>query len=458
MLESEKFTPHYPRPHKTKLVAFWRFLYGWNSWIHTLFEKSYHNLIGYVRMRKLDFYLVNEPASVKEIMEKRHDDFPKHSIQHEILCPLLGNSIFTSNGAEWRRQREMINPAFAHTRLSLSFPTMRAAADAMMKRLGQADLSRPVSIDPLMTYITADIIFRTILSRTLDSADAYDVFENFNIYQDYTQKIITCRLYGLPSLFLKSRQGKAAKKIRAVLAPLIEERYNAYHHHGENKDDIIGSFLNARAPDTGAAFQLGELTNHVMMLFLAGHETSASALTWSLYLISRCPHLQAAMREEVNAIRDGGEITHEMLRHFKQVRNVFRESLRLYPPVGFMPREPVQDSMLRDRSIKKGSVLSVSPWLIHRHRAQWAEPDLFDPDRWDDETQQESIRCSYLPFGKGPRICVGQGFAQQEALLIIATIVSAYNLEPAQKNEPEPVSRVTLRPHKEIKLWFRPAA
>jgi len=457
MLESEKFIPSYPCPHKNKLTALPRFIRGWKSWIHTLFEKSYKAQMGHVKMPHLDVYVVNTPDLVRNITETHSDGFQKHYIQREILCPLIGNSLFTANGEEWRKQREMINPAFSHTRLSLSFPTMQAATADMMQRLElESQGNKPVEIDPLMTHVTADIIFRTILSKTIDDKDARDIFSYFNQYQDWTQRIITCRIYGFPSPILNYRQKKSAEGIRSILKPLIAARYGMYHKNGENKQDILGTMLEARTPDTNEPFSLNDLVDQVCMLFLAGHETSASALTWSLYLLSRCPHLQEAMRAQIRDVTQGRPITHGMLRHFSHVQNVFNESLRLFPPVSFLPREPLHDTHLRDKFVKKGAMVTISPWLIHRHQTQWPNPDQFAPDRWEDATQKDTAKQSFLPFGKGARICVGQGFARQEALLILATIINAYQIEYKNLEEPEPVARVTLRPHKPIALYFCP--
>jgi cytochrome P450 len=452
MLEAERFTPPFPRPHKNKLSAFSRFLHGWNSWIHTLFEKSYEMQMGHVRTWTLDLYTVNDLEVVEEILKRRADDFPKHRIQHEILCPLLGENIFTANGSSWARQRAMIDPAFVHTRLELSFATMLAGVDTLLQRLDAMDLSQPVLIDGLMTHVTADIIFRTILSRPLDEDNAENIFRNFTRYQDAIQKLITCRIYGIPALFLARRQRKAAAAIRAQLVPLIAARYHAHQEGGHEIDDILGTLLKSRAPATQKPFSLEEVSNQVAMLFLAGHETSASALTWSLYLLARCPDLQEAIHAEVLG---SGPLSAHTLRSLSKTRNVFREALRLYPPVSFLPREPVRDECLRDKTVPKGAMVTVAPWLLQRHRKIWPEPDVFNPDRFNDPEQANAIRKAYLPFGAGPRICVGQGFATQEAVLVIAAIAQKYRIAPSGP-PPEPVSRITLRPRTPIALVFKP--
>jgi cytochrome P450 len=454
MKQEEKFTPPYPKPHKSPLKQFSRFLFGWQSWIHTISETSYQMSIGAVKFPHIDFFVINDRKLVERIGIKRYKKFPKHSLQHEILCPLLGESIFTTNGKVWERQRQMMNPAFAHTHLQRAFDNMDGAIKGLLVRIDTADKSKPVAIDPLMTHVTADIIFRTILSHTIEERDAYKVFENFNVFQDYTQRTMVLKSFHLPSGFFKKQIDKASDNIRSVLRPIITERFENYHAgKKDNKSDILSSLLEAK-DNKGVHFPLDELINHVAMLFLAGHETSASALTWSLYLLSKCPHLQKEIRKEIADNAVNGKIVFESIKNLKMTRNVFNEALRLYPPVSFLPREASRDCVVRHKQVKKGSMFSISPWLIQRHRKQWQDPDVFDPTRFDDPNQQDSVKQSFLPFGIGPRICIGKGFAMQEGVMAIANILHHYELRNKEGQVPEPMARITTRPKHEIELWF----
>lgn len=452
----ESFTPPYPKPHKNPLKQLGRFFLGWQSWIHTISEASYRMKMGHVKFPHIDFYVLNAPPLVKKVGEKKHDIFPKHRLQHEILCPLLGESIFTTNGDQWKRQRQMMNPSFAHTHLKRTFGTMDSAIQDLITRMKTLDHSKPIAIDPLMTHITADVIFRTILSHTIEEKDAYKVFENFNVFQDYTQRTMVLKSFYLPSGFFKKKIDQACHNIRAVLTPIIAERYHNYHAGKKtNHNDILSTLLEAK-DDEGKPFPLDELVNQIAMLFLAGHETTASALTWSLYLLSKCPHMQGVIREEIKENEVNGHVEFESIKGLNMTRNVFQEALRLYPPVSFLPREASRDCTLRKRRIAKGSMLSLSPWLVQRHREQWKEPDVFDPKRFDDPNQKESVKKSYFPFGLGPRICIGKGFAMQEAVMTIANIVKNFELENPKGQVPEPMARVTTRPKKDIKLWLKP--
>ncbi|MCY1546886.1 putative cytochrome P450 [compost metagenome] len=181
------------------------------------------------------------------------------------------------------------------------------------------------------------------------------------------------------------------------------------------------------------------------MLFLAGHETSASALTWALYLISQCPHLQDKMLAEIQEAVGERDFELSDIKSMPAVGNVFRETLRLYPPVGFFVREAAQSQCIRDKSVKEGSPILISPWLLHRHRTLWERPDEFDPDRFDTQAGKESSKCAYIPFSKGPRVCIGAAYATQEAVLILASIVRRYRVEADPGHVPKVVGRVTIR-------------
>lgn len=456
MNTQKKFTPPYPKPHQSKLKWMGRFFIGWGSWIHTLAESSYKTKIGRVKFPLTTLFIINDRETVKEIGIKRHDDFPKHRFQHEALCPLLGESIFTTNGDTWKRQRYQMNPAFAHTHLKRSFATMNDAVQNLMTTLKGLDHSKPIAIDPLMTHVTADVIFRTILSQKIDDQDAAHVFKQFNIFQRYAQYTLTLKSFGLPDKIFARQLDKSAANIRGILHPIIAERYSTYHERGDKTHhDILQSLLES-TDENGAHFPLGELVNHIAMLFLAGHETTASALTWTLYLLSECPHLQTQIREEIAANTKDGEITFETIKHLKTTLNTFQESLRLYPPVSFFPREAKSECPIGNHTAKAGDVFSISPWLLHRHRKYWPDPDLFDPDRFDDDEQKQSMKDFYMPFGLGPRLCIGKGFAIQESVLTLANIIQNFEIKNVEGQKPEPMARLTLRPKKDIELWFKP--
>ena len=221
---------------------------------------------------------------------------------------------------------------------------------------------------------------------------------------------------------------------------------------------ILDSLLNARHPDTGEPFEVQDLLDQIALIFLAGHETSASALSWTLYLIASCPHLQTRLHSEIDAVFGDSDLMGlASLKDMHHLRNTFAESLRLYPPISFFMREIARSMQIRNKEMHPGDIITVSPWLIQRNEKYWPCPHSFDPDRFDDPEQKEAQKCAYMPFGKGPRICLGKGFAQQEAMIVLAHILRRFEISmPEGEKAPEPINRLTTRPKKAIRLHFKP--
>lgn len=465
---TDRLVPPYPIPARNRASLARRFLRSWDSWIHVLFEKSYTMKMGEIHLPALDFYIANEPSLIRRIMADPSVVFPKHRFLREMLDPLIGNSLFAANGAEWQNQRNMMDPAFSHAAVSTVLPLMVDAVEALIVRVRALDLDRPVEIEPLMTHVAADIIYRTLFSQSLDAQGARVIHTAFARYQRQAQSAALLRLYRLPTLGFRRRARAAAQRIRAVFEPVVRARYDAFHAGhavaqggtGETAggNDILQSLLAARHPNTGTAFTFDEVMGQVSTIFLAGHETSASAMSWSLYLLAASPDWQDAVRREAKVALPGGVVGPDAVRMLPATRNVFREALRLYPPVSFLLREVTCPTRMRDKDMAPGAMLVVSPWLVQRNRDHWNEPHAFDPGRFDRAEARAACRDAYLPFGRGPRTCVGAGFAHQEGLLVLARMVDAFALVPVAGDMPEPVSRVTLRARRGIRLRLTPGA
>lgn len=451
------FIPPYPEPLKTKAGLLRRFLIGWNSWVHTLFERSYTMKMGQVTMPRLKLYVVNDLDIVSRVLDDPHRAYPKHPVLVDMLGPLIGNSVFAANGQDWANQRQMINPAFAHTNLQRGYARMLDASADVVAMMHAADRSRPVDIDPLMTHVTADIIFRTIFSVKLSAGEAQRIYTQFSRYQRQAQRSTMLALNGLPRLGHARAARKSAAAIHAVLTAIMRPRYDA-RQRGDvpAQADIMEALMDARHPETGAAFTFDELVHQISLIFLAGHETSASALAWSLYLLSEQPDLQEALHAQIEAETGGGPLEFDHVRRLEGVRNLFKETLRLYPPVAFLPRSVIQPETMRGKFVRPGDLLVIAPWLIQRNGANWRCPHSFDPDRFAQPENAEAMRNAWLPFGGGTRLCIGAGFAQQEVVIILASIIRAFRLTHPAGRRPELVSRLTLRPRHGVPLILTP--
>jgi cytochrome P450 len=399
-------------------------------------------------------YIANELPLVDQIL-RGGTDFPKHRELVRNLSPLIGNSVFSANGKDWESQRAMVNPAFAHTALHRSMPLMVAAADDLLARLEAADRSKPVDIDPMMTHVAADIIFRTLFSEALDERRSNIIHTAFGKFQRLAHSASMLRLYGAPARWFEARSLRPAKAIHDVFRPIVEARFEGFHQRGEAPHkDILQSLIEARHPESGDSFTLQQVMDQVSTVFLAGHETSASTMTWALYMLAECEHIQTAARSEVRQLAGHEPFTAAMLKDMGTIRNIFRETLRLYPPVAFFPREVICPMPMRDKQLEAGAMLVVAPWLTQRNKDNWSCPHSFDPDRFDDPDNAEMIKQAWFPFGRGPRVCVGAGFAQQEVMTVVASVLRRYRLSVPQGFKPEPISRLTIRPRTGMKLMF----
>lgn len=451
------FTPPKPAGNPKKLNPIARFFKSLHSSTAPLYANSYSMKLGEVRLPLRTMYFVNQPDLVQKILAGDVDRYPKSDLMATMLELLLGESIFVSNGDLWKQQRRMMDPAFEATRIKAIFPLMQDAAEAMAERLAGGAASSDTQADLEMTHVTADVIFRTIYSRSFSREEAEIIFENFEHFQQLAWLHGVWTLAGVPHWLSigKLRARRYARTIRELLHRPVRERLAAIDR-GDTvpRRDLLASFIGAQDPETGKRFNERELVDQIGIMFLAGHETSASALAWALYLIAMCPDVQARLQAEADTVFADGPIEFAKMRRFPFTRDVFREALRLYPPVAFVPRDATQTEHMRNKTILPGSILFVSPLLLHRHTEHWDDPDVFDPDRFGRAETKTSEQAAYLPFSKGPRVCLGAAFALQEAVIILTTIMRDWSISPVAGHVPKPIARLTLRSENGIRLNF----
>lgn len=440
--------PFHPKPHKNKASLFTTFLLKRRSWLDGLYERSYKMKMGRVKMPGLDLHVVNDPKEVRKIMVDEVRDYPKSELLHELLKPLLGESIFTTNGETWEKQRELLRPSFEMTRINKVFGLMSDAANDMMKKFSKYKSGEIVEVDEHMTFVTADVIFRTIMSEKLDEKKGKEVLEAFVTFQEETARAAMRKMFCIPkwiSYILGEKKRLAAGDvIRQTLSDIIKPRYDAVSNGEEIiTEDILSSLLQVVDADTNERFSFEEILDQVAMLFLAGHETTASSLTWTLYILSMTQEEQETAYREIFEVCGNEELTIHHIRKMKYLTNVFKEALRLYPPVGFFAREAKEEKEMRGKHIKVGAGMVVAPWLIQRHEDYWENPHEFDPTRHEDRGNIQ--KGTYIPFGMGERICIGQGFAMQESILILANILRKYKLDLKEGFVPDVVGRLTIR-------------
>jgi cytochrome P450 len=445
------YTP--PRPNPLWAVAgLVRTAFGGEGNLLSLLPAAaYRMTVGPLGWSRRMILIVNAPELLRGILTDPSDIYPKNDLMVGALAPLVGESMFVSSGKIWRQQRRMIDPAFSHMRLSKAFVQMTAAVDDYVTKLDDlAGRGEAFSLDLAMSHLTADIICRTVFSTSLETATAHEVFNDFTIFERSVAHVELKRLiFDLPWSDIPHQETvlAACERIRHHLGQLVDKHIGA---NGSTYNDIAAAIVTARDPETGTAFTRKELIDQLGVFFLAGHETTASALTWAFFVLAMQPGLVVRMRAEIGRICGDGPVEFEHIKRLVTTRNVFRETLRLYPPITFIPRVAAETTTIGEYKVKKGAMIMIAPWTIHRHAAYWKNPHAFDPDRFSHEREHELVVGTYLPFGWGQRACVGASFATTESTLILARLIRHYDFSVDSPERVRPVARLTTRPAEQI--------
>ncbi len=439
-------------PSRAGRVSLWRYMQLFRRDILSAQpEKLYRAWMAEFQTPFFRSFLINDPALIRVLLNDRPMDFPKSDRISEGLRPLLGNSVFLTNGETWSRQRRIIDPSFEGGRLRESFAAIHASAQAAAARFAkQADQS--VEIEQEASHAAADVIFRTLFSVPIEDVMAQRTYQAFRRYQRSQPILNIAAFLPLPRWMPRGfrRQTRhSALEIRNLIGQLTEARQRLIDK-GEAPLDLATKIMTTPDPVSGKTFSVKEMVDQVAIFFLAGHETSASALAWSLYLLALFPEWQDRVFSEI-AEFEATEIS--QMSKLPITRDVFRETLRLYPPVPMMVRQATGGEVFRKRRVSKGAQLVLSPWHLHRHQTLWDDPDAFDPTRWQSEAGKESARTAYLPFSAGPRVCPGAGFAMLEGVLMLACILRVVRVELTDRPAPVPVAHLTVRAQDGI--WLR---
>lgn len=433
-----RFIPAHP-PRTERQAPFWAGFFGERArnavsgWSHGAFE-TWHTRR---RLLRIVVHFPRHPDAIERLLLTNAANYQKPRIIKKLLMPMLGSGLLTADGALWRSQRKVVAPSFAPGAVATLAGAMAEAARRRMRtwpREGRIDIAAEATGTTMR--IIADTLFSGDPRLTTPEASRH--------ISAALQAAAAARLtaiLGIPPLGLTRsiREGKRGRRyLRAALTSIVEER------GGEGGDDFLGGMIrdlhgrfpaeeaNALAIDNAATF------------YLAGHETTANALAWAVYLLAGAPEVQERARAEALAAVDGDPAT--LADRLPYLRQVLDETLRLYPPAPRFDREAVAADVLHGEAIGAGDIVSIWPWVIHRHRQLWDDADAFDPDRFAPGADAGRHRFQYIPFGGGPRTCVGARFAIVEALVILAHWLAARRFAPAEGHVVAPVGTVTLRP------------
>jgi cytochrome P450 len=394
------------------------------------------------KLLHLNIIHLSDPKLIRAVLQTNQKQYVKNTAYKQLKL-ILGNGLVTSEGELWRRQRKLIQPSFHKQSVYNFFNTMLASTNEMVNEWKEKlKTKKEIDFSQEMMGITLQIIGKTMLS-----ADVKMEAKNVGNSIAYLLKAIDQRAMkaiNLP-LWMPLPSHFKFKSERKVLDDIIYKIISERRKTKEKKDDLLDMLMESRYEDTGEAMPDELLKDELMTIFLAGHETTASALTSTFYLISQHPKVYEKLKKEIDEVVGKEEMTFRHFQQLKYTKACLNEAMRLYPPVWMVGRRALEDNMVGDYLIKKDTDILISPYIVHHHPDYWKNPETFDPDRWETEEVKEMDKFTYFPFAAGPRMCIGNNFALFEADIIITKIIQNFSFEYLGQIPPPMDPSITLR-------------
>jgi cytochrome P450 len=392
-------------------------------------------------------YSISDPESVREILTRAWPEFTKETIDYKVISTVFGNGLVTNDGESWAHQRKLIQPVFASKSINGFDLIINSVTRNILDTWIQNE-NTDIWLDREMSRITFQIVSRTLFGADIDdvSDEMIDILMLLNIYP--------LRLDALLRLFphIPTPSNRRFRAANRRLDEIVYGLIKSHKEYGSKSNDIVDRLLKAVDPETGEGMDEKQIRDEVVTLMLAGHETSSTGLTWTFYLLSKHPEIERKLLEELGTILQGRTPNSSDLSQLPYLKQVVQESMRLYPPVWGIARRSTNENNFRGYTVPANSYIAITPYVLHRHPDHWVEPNLFNPDRFEQGQNQSRHPYAYLPFGAGPRACIGAGMAMLEMQLIIAQILPLFKLTPAKDNPVKIQAAVTLKPRFGMKV------
>jgi cytochrome P450 len=432
--------PSPPRASET-MGVFGRMRMMRQSAIGTWAQRAYEEDIIQGRFFGRSSFIVNSPDAIRHVLVDNYENYTRTPTGIRVLRPVLGQGVLIAEGKAWKHQRRTLAPAFTPRAVTLLVPHMIEVADETIARLKHC--GAPVDLREIMQHMTLEIAGRTMFSFGMSQHGAtlrdFVMEYGTNLARPHFLDLLLPLSWPSPQDFSRAR---FRKRWTAFIAMLMAERSAAGKPEGAPPRDLFDLIGDARDPETGKAFSDEQLGDEVATMILAGHETTATALFWSLYLLA----LDSATQDEVAAEAKG--LTADSVadvERLKFTRAVIDETMRLYPPAFVIARAAYAPDTVAGREVRKNDVIMIAPWILHRHEKLWRDPNAFIPQRFLPPNPPPD-RFAYLPFGAGPRVCIGAQFALVEATLALARLIRAFRVELLDKAPVMPIGVVTTQP------------
>ncbi len=395
-----------------------------------------------LRSPLFDFYLASSPDLIQEVLVTQHKNFIKGDFLQRTK-KVFGEGLLTSEGEFHHRQRRLVQPAFSHARIATYADVMTSYTDRV---LGEWKDGEILDIHEEMTRLTMAIVAKCLFDEDVE-AQSSSISQSLTDIIEYFNRLSSPFAWLLEKLPSNQKYNLAVQKVDRMVYGMIEDRRKT----GKDSGDLLSMLLSARDID-GGVMSNKQVRDEALILFAAGHETTANALSWTWYLVSQHPELEKKLHEEVDSVLGSNVPTFADVPRLPYTTNVFTEGMRLYPPAWIITREAIKDCTIGDYLVPAGTDVLMSQYVLHHDSRYFKEPEKFDPDRWTKEMRAKLPKYAYFPFGGGPRSCVGEPFAWMEGALIIARMAQKWNLILMEKEKVEMLPRITLRPKNGIRM------
>jgi len=390
--------------------------------------------------------VVSEPSAIRRVLVDRAENYPKDARQMRILKPGLRTGLLTADGEKWRIARRTLAPLFSPRGVELHAQTMLRCSQDLTARLSRRAEGRVVDVNAEMARVTFAILSKSMFSDSTQT-DVLEFSAALNRYFNSAGRVDPLDAIGAPAWIPRLGLLWARPAIRffeRLVEKIVAERRRRMAAGDAIAADILTLLLRAQDPESGEKLSDSDVAGSIITFIGAGHETTANTLAWTLFLLAKHPSALAAVQAEIDRA-DSRELT-TWPDKLVVTRAVVEEAMRLYPPAPVISRTAIAADVLGGVKVPKGSTIIVSPYIVHRHKTLWSEPDYFRPERFMPGFRERIPEFAYLPFGAGPRICIGQRFSQLEAIVVLATLLRSLRFTMPKSRLAFPVHRVTLRP------------
>lgn len=388
-------------------------------------------------------YLLNDPSLIEEVLSKQNQNFTK-DISYRILKKTFGNGLLLSDGELWKRHRKLMQSAFSSDRIA-SYASGIVEETSRMLATWREEV---IDIHHEMSELTVKVITQSMfgVDGTETAKEIMEALDTIMLQYFHQAEMFFLLPTWLPTIG-NWKAHLATKRLNEIVYDIIEQRRQF------PKDDLLSIMLRIE-DENGDGLSDRELRDEVMTLLLAGHDTTANALTWTLMLLAQNPEAEAKLVAEVRSVLQEGLPTIDDLAKLQYTEMVLKESMRLYPPAWALGREVTHDCTIGNYHFTRGTTIIVSQWVMHRDKRFFDNPEQFLPERWNDNLEQRLPRCAYFPFGAGPRVCIGKTFSMMEATLTLAMVVQQFSFTLVQQHSIELLPSITLRPKHGVKMML----